>query len=53
MARVGWETHIGDANGKIALWLDEQGARDLRDLLSPEDRLREEIDAALTKAYPE
>lgn len=44
--------HIGDAKGRIALWLDEQSAWDLADLFRHEDLGRKEIIDAILKAYP-
>lgn len=46
------EQHIGDADGRIALWLNEQGAHDLADVFGVEDKAREELLDAIERAYP-
>ena len=45
--------HIGDWDGRIALWLNEQSAHDLADCFSHEDLGRKEILDAIERAYPE
>ena len=47
-----YRQEIGDADGRIALFLNEQSARDLADLLSHDDLGRKEILDAIARAYP-
>lgn len=43
---------IGDAHGRIALYLDEQGARDLAETFGRSDSAYDELMEAVSRAYP-
>lgn len=44
--------HIGNARGRIAVWLDESEAIDLAEFYGPGDEAHAEIMAAVERAYP-
>ena len=49
----GLAVRIGDAHGRIAIYVDETGANDLRAMLSSGDTLADDIDRAIEVAYPD
>jgi hypothetical protein len=46
------EVHIGNAQGKIAIWFNEQEAYDLAAMYKYPDGFIPEIISAIDKAYP-
>lgn len=52
MRRRAGEQHIGDADGLIALWLNEQSAYDLAAMFRHPDLAVDEILDAIERAYP-
>lgn len=45
--------HIGDRDGKIAVWLNEQGAFDFLNAFRSDDLFVVELGKAIEIAYPE
>lgn len=52
MRREGPVTEIGAAQGRIAIWCDEQQARDMLAALPPDDKWASELEAAIERSYP-
>lgn len=46
------EVHIGSADGRIAIWCNEQEAHDLAALYGYRDTFSNEILTAIEEAYP-
>jgi hypothetical protein len=52
MSRHPLEQHIGNARGRIAVWLDESEAIDLAHHFGPRDLAYTELLEAVERAYP-